>query len=487
MNTTYDAIIIGAGVAGVMAAYTLAAKGGKILILDRGEKLSAERQKQIFDSASVMLGQQIKKHTVIINGNAKNKYDIPINSGGLARFYAGISLRLEEQDFLEWPITYQEIEPYYSKAETLMNISGFNNISPSYLKRSKPYNKTLPQDSSVFADKLVKGANKVNMRPFRHPIAIDFQKCQHCDYCNQVPCIYGAKWSPDDFLNKLNSDNITFLAEHEVVKISSNQNEKGDFFATGVIVKNLQTAKNTVFHSSQIVLAAGAFITPTLLHDSKIATTNPHLGANLMTHCLGVAIGIFPNKVHTPNRYRKWVSFSGGYNKIMQNGKLYRGGMIQQEDFPPIEPFIKSLPIFIQKFLKFTQAHIALLLVVGEDGAQLKNKIIFVQSKKDQTYISHAFSHEDKTTRKHLLNKAKQILKKTGALFVLKRHTSSLSHICGTARMGASSQVSVTDRNGKVWGTTNIHIVDASLFPTSTGANPSLTIAANSLRIADLL
>jgi choline dehydrogenase-like flavoprotein len=101
--------------------------------------------------------------------------------------------------------------------------------------------------------------------------------------------------------------------------------------------------------------------------------------------------------------------------------------------------------------------------------------------------VTHHYSLRDCERRDYLVRQAKQVLRKAGAFFFHTYQIDSFSHGVGSVRMGSDAADSVLDRHCRFRGIDNLFVVDGSVFPTSGGVNPSLTIAANALRVGEYI
>lgn len=472
-----DVLVVGTGIAGSMASYKQAKKNRSVVVIDRGVLLDNELISQVFDQESILLDKQIAKIPIKVTRRhwTRTKY-VPCAVGGLARFYAGVSMRMRESEFEVWPFSYEEIEPYYSEAEHLMKISGNEGTDRGEPPRSKPYYASLPPMSGL-SQKLFDGAQNMGLQPFQHPFAIHFENCTLCNYCNQVPCPVYAKWSPDRFLlanpelpievhQRMEATNIRFTSLGPRTRIES------------IMAVDLNTKEEYELHAEHFFLAGGAFFTPILLMNSGFKQNNDLIGTHLMTHCLGLVVGVFPSRICSEGGFHKWFSVGDFY--FDAEGKV--NGMIQQEHITTQKGVIGKLPPWLHGPVKEFYYRTCQLLIIAEDDARIENKIVI--SPRKGVVIQQTYSKKDQKRRSVLMSKAKKIMKHSGAITSLGYKGQSLYHVCGTARMGTKPDVSVTDQKGRVWGTENLYICDASLFPTSSGVNPSLTIAANSLRVS---
>jgi choline dehydrogenase-like flavoprotein len=132
------------------------------------------------------------------------------------------------------------------------------------------------------------------------------------------------------------------------------------------------------------------------------------------------------------------------------------------------------------------------LLCIAEDMPEPSNKAYVDTTRRDKfgvpaLRVYHRYCGRDLAARSALYAQAKRVLRTAGALPIYCYHLNSFSHAIGTCRLGSSQKSSVVDPECRVWATKNIYIVDGSVMRTGGSVNPSLTIAANSLRVASLL
>jgi len=131
------------------------------------------------------------------------------------------------------------------------------------------------------------------------------------------------------------------------------------------------------------------------------------------------------------------------------------------------------------------------LLCIAEDDPQEDNRISLAEERDEYgmelVAVEHRYSRADYERRNHLVNRAKKVLRAAGGLISYMYKIDTFSHAVGTLHCGASAEESVLDPQCRFWGVENLFVLDGGFMPTSGGVNPSLTIAANSLRVADYL
>ncbi|NIX56684.1 MAG: hypothetical protein GWN14_12365, partial [candidate division Zixibacteria bacterium] len=255
-----------------------------------------------------------------------------------------------------------------------------------------------------------------------------------------------------------------------------------------------ENGEKQVFKAKQFILSAGAIASPHLLLASGLEASNPgghNIGRFLMRHVNAIVFGIFPGVADKEERFHKQLcllDYYYGHPEIdYPNGKL---GSIQQLQSPPKGLVEAFLPGPIGKLVSPGVKLLTGLLTIAEDQPQYQNYVGIDRHKKDrfglpQPLISHHYSGRDLGAIQVLIKQAKKILRKTGAWLHYIHHIRTFSHAVGTVRMGDDPKTSVLDQYCHFRGIDNLYVVDGSFMPTSAGLNPSLTIAANALRVGE--
>jgi len=476
-----DVIVIGSGIAGAMAAYAQFKRGKNVVVIDRGGRLSKETIQDVFDSESFIGNSHVQQLRIDFAGDKSRARPMPAMVGGLARVYSGVSLRMREREFTRWPFSYDDLEPYYSEAESLMHVSGnrdSNDVTAP--RRSGVHPLTLPSMSD-HAMRLYRAATRCGLHPFQHPFVIDFEpKCVMCNHCNQVPCLYNCKWNPDTFLSQYEGNKLKMISRLEAVSIewSGNGEERS---VVGIKAVDMNSGEEVGLYAKKYILAAGAILSPRLLLESGVSEWNPLVGTHLMTHCLGLVVGFFPFRMSAEGDFHKWFSVSDYY--FDDQGDVR--GLIQQDHLTARKKIFGSIPKILHPFISLGYYNSCQMLVMAEDEPIASNRIVLDDTRESRVLVHHDFTKGDRAKRAFLAAKTKKILPKAGALVAVSFNGKSIYHACGTCRMGNDVRDSVTDSCGRLHGVDNLYVADASLFPTSSGVNPSLTIAASALRVAD--
>lgn len=502
----YDAVIIGSGFGGSMTAKKLSEAGWRVAIIERGMKV--ERGPHNWDDkGSIDLSPHYDKSVPyhVTKGGNKKQMGVYSALGGPSIFYGGVSFRFREQDFhppeeiiadsgAEWPIDYNDLEPYYDEAEQILSICGESGVDPTEPRRRMPF----PQPPAPFAavtKKIKSAAESIGLNPFRLPLAINYDDtsrstCQLCTTCDTFACAIGAKNDLDTMvIQKLDSSKVTILPHTLAYKIETDGKSVSKIHCHDTL-----SQEKKMIAARVCILSAGALATPQLLLNSQLEQYNPAghiIGRYLMRHSNAIVFGIFPGVADKENRFHKELAIMDyyfGHESIAY--PKHKIGSLQQVPTPPsglVEneaPF--PLGIIAGKAVKLLTG----LLAIAEDQPQYKNYITIDRSATPihsmaKTLISHEYSDRDTAAIKVLIEQGKKIMSRTGALTNYVHHIRTFSHAVGTVRMGNNPETAPLDKNCAFRGLDNLFVVDASFMPTSAAVNPSLTISANALRVAE--
>ena len=539
--TPVDFVVIGAGAAGGVVAKELSTAGFQVVVLEQGPYLRAEdfehdelKKKRIWSPPYIGQDVLTNDHSLQPNTFRKTAKDKAVLApavqygrcvgGGSVHFTANY-WRFHEIDFIErsrwgpiegtgfadWPITYGDLEPYYTKAEWDLGISGLAGASPFDPPRSKAY--PLPplpvKSSGVLMDR---GARKLGWHSFPAPLAILSQPyrgreaCHHCGYCIFFGCEWGAKSST--------------LASVIPMAEETGRCE----VRTGCYVRKISTDKGgrvdgAVYFDSQrqeqfqkakaVVLCANGAETPRLLLLSKsnlfpdgLANSNGLVGKYLMFDCDSGANGIFE---HPLNEYKSVVVtrvIHDFYDSDPKRGFYGGGGMDARLEAYPVEYGLFSMPPGTPKwgagFKRSLQENYNRQLMILTHLTTLpleSNTITLDPEVKDAwglpamrvTYKNHP---DDLKNMAFFSDRALELLDAAGAQkkWAIEPQESTASvHLMGTCRMGNDPKASVVDKYHRAHDVPNLFIVDGSSFVTSGRNQPTCTIQALAYRASDYI
>jgi len=506
----YDAVIIGSGFGGSLAAYALVKAGLRVLMIERGDWVKRGYHNWLPESTvdlTPYYSTEIPAH--ITSGGNQPVMGIYSCVGGPSVFYGGVSLRFREDDFRAnreitgdsqafWPISYRDLEPFYSKAEQILQVAGKAGQDPCEPFRSTDYPQALPELSMV-SQQLSDSAQKLGLKPFQLPVAINYSssgrrgECLRCVTCDTYACAVGAK-------NDLATVVIPRLLE-EGLELQSNtivvRLESGRDKVLSVLCYDKEQMRRKSFKGKTFILGGGALGTPHLLLASELERVNPAgevIGHYLMRHCSSIVFGIFPYRVSGGKLFQKQIGITDFYFGDPNGHQgLNKLGSIQQIQAPPPAALVKKmLPKPVGQMVCWGLENLAGLLAMAEDQPRFENAVTVDRTKVDgwglpAMLVSYRESQRDLEATKLLLKKARRILRRAGAWLFYTHQIKTFSNAVGTVRMGLDPHSSPLDSYCKYRGLENLFVTDGSVFPTSAGVNPSLTIAANALRVGEYI
>lgn len=489
----FDDIVIGSGFGGALAAYPLVRAGRRVLMLERGDWVRRGPENWSAGGAGIVTPAFSRETPYDIIASGK-RYDSGSYScvGGQSVFFGAAAYRFRASDFedapdvvadsgAEWPFGYDELEPYYCMAEWLLGVAGDDDGDVTAPRRSLPFPHRAPE-LLPSAERISAAAQRLGMTPAKIPLAISFASsrtapgCRRCATCDGYACAVEAK-------NDLATTLIPELVFRGLVlrpnTVCTRLVRRGARITSVHCVHRI-TGQRERFTADRIVLAAGALATPHLLLASDLASSNPagdHVGRLLTRHRNAVVLGVFAPQPNPSRAFDKQVA-------VMN---FYRTGSIQQ--WTPPEGVVRA---YLSPLLGMPAALVLSyslgLMVMAEDQPQLANGVALDRRRHDRfglphLRVRHRYSARDDAAARVLVRQARRILREAGALFTFVRRVHTLSHALGTVRMGTYERRSPLDGDGRFRGIENLWVTDGSALPRAAAVNPSLTIAANALRV----
>jgi choline dehydrogenase-like flavoprotein len=512
----YDVIIIGTGAGGGTLARKLAPTGKKILILDRGNYVP--REKDNWSTRAVNVEGKYNTKEVWRDRDGKELHPhTNYYVGGNTKFYGAALFRLRKEDFGEirhhggvspaWPISYDDLEPYYSASEHIYQVHGNRGEDPTDPWSKCPYpfpavshEPRIQQLSEDFA--------RLGLKPFHTPLGVMLDeknahasKCIRCNTCDGFPCLVYAK-ADAQVLGvdpALEHTNVSLMTDAYVERLETG--------ASGREVSKAMVRKDGAlqeFSADIVVVSAGAINSAALLlrsanekHPDGLANSSGVVGRHYMGHVNSVLMAV--SKCPNPTVFQKTLSVNDFYfespdwhypmGHISFVGKL--DGISLSAGAPAIAPGF-TLDLMANHSLDFW--------LTSEDLPDPENRVTLNRS--GEIVLSYRPNNEEGHTR--LIGKLKDLMKQQTAcpihghechqglfsrsLYVGQRiPLAGVAHQNGTIRFGDDPKRSALDRNCKAHEVDNLYVVDGSFFPSSGAVNPALTIMANALRVGDHL
>src|SRR5579875_2415377 len=505
-NEEVDFCIVGVGSAGGVLVQRLARAGFKVLGIESGPFWDTERD-WVSDEAG---SHKLYWNELRITGGS-DPITLGANNsgqgvGGGSVHWAGFTPRFHPSDFrvysedgvgADWPMTYDELKPYYELLEKEIPVAG-----PAYYPWGDPHGYTYgAHPLGGVGDVLVKGCSKLGIRSVAGgPVAItsgshaDRPHCIYRGFCIQG-CKVGAKQST---LVSHVPDAIRHGAEIRANSMVAQINFK-DGRVTGVTYFDADGHERE--QKAKVVIVSGyAIETPRLLLNSAcpgfengLANSSGTVGKYLMVQIGNVVLGRFEQLVRMYKAPPAHALTEEFYETDPKND-FVRGFAIQTVGPLPIA-FAKQMMVakgawgWGMREVMMDYNHWAALGVLGEILPWEDNRVELAEEK-DQSglpvaKITFSLHDNDRKIAKAGVAKTTEIMYAAGAQEVVEEPR--YAHLVGAARMGKDPRTSVTDGFGRTHDIPNLFVCDGSLLPTQGSANPGLTIQALAARTADYL
>jgi choline dehydrogenase-like flavoprotein len=512
MDKRFDVIIVGSGAGGGTLARQLAPSGKSILILERGDWL--KREAENWDATAVFVqNRYISPETWYDRDGRPFQPQVHYFVGGATKMFGAALYRLRKEDFGElrhhdgispaWPISYDELEPYYARAERMYHVHGLRGRDPTEPPASGPY-PCPPVSNEPRIQQLSDNLTAAGYHPFPAPCAVmldeqnmAYSTCIRCQTCDGFPCLVHAKSDAETVAVRpaLEFPNVTLLRNAKALKLETNA---GGTAVTEVVAD--VAGQREVFRGDIVVVSCGAANSAKLLlmsandkHPRGLANGSDQVGRNYMFHNSQavLAVSLEPN----PTIFQKTIALNDfyfgmdGFEYPMGNiqmigkslGPMYRGEK-------PIETAL--LPMGL---LDNLARHAVDFWLTTEDLPDPENRVTVNQAGD----LTLSYTPNNQVARQKLYDKLKSMLGQIGMhphhliprdiYMKTEIPLAGCAHQVGTCRFGADPKTSVLDVNCKAHELDNLYVVDTSFFVSIGAVNPSLTAIANSIRVSEHL
>jgi len=510
----YDVIIIGSGAGGGTLAFALADSGKRILILERGTWLP--REKENWDALEVFVKERY--HTTELWHDRNGKPFRPGTNywvGGNTKLYGAVLLRFREADFgpvqhrdgvsPEWPLSYADFAPYYDRAERLYGVHGLRGSDPTEPPAGGefpfPAVRHEPRLQEVFD-----GLSKQGLHPFPLPVGVRLDEddrhaseCIKCDTFDGFPCLTNGKYDADTTCVRpaLQHPNVSIMTEAFVSRLRTDPTGRQ---VTAVDV--VHPSGPMQLSADIIVVSCGAINSAALLlhsadekHLNGLANSSDQVGRNYMSHNNSAILSV--SRKPNPSKFTKTIGLNDFYFDSGDAAYPYPLGHIQTlgKSLPAqLEGDAPSLMLpGVGMTLEYMAHHSIDWWITTEDLPRTDNRVELTRSGE----IMLSYTPNNTESHHRLLGKLKNAMEHVEggvthflpqAVYLSKQiPLAGVAHQNGTVRFGPDPRTSALDVNCKAHDLDNLYVVDASFFPSSTSCNPSLTVIANALRVADHL
>jgi choline dehydrogenase-like flavoprotein len=512
MTDSYDVIIVGTGAGGGTLARHLAPSGKSILLLERGDWLPRELENWLTEAVFVD-NRYVSPETWYDDQGTPFQPGVHYFVGGATKLYGAALYRLRKEDFGElrhhdgispaWPISYEEIEPYYTLAEQHYEVHGARGEDPTEPPASAPY--PFPAVShEPRIQQLSDDLAAAGLRPFHAPCGIrlneadiPYSTCIRCATCDGFPCLVHAK-SDAEVLGvrpALEHSNVTLLTNAKVVRLETND---GGRAVTEVLVD--RGGEEERFAADVVVVACGAANTAKLLlqsasekHPNGLANGSDQVGRNYMFHDSTAVLAL--SREENSTAYQKTLGLNDFYfgsdDFEYPLGNVQMVGKSQAAMFRGERP--QATRLAPEWTLERMARHAIDFWLSTEDLPRPDNRITVDRDGK----LTIAYTETNVEAKKRLYAQVKSILGKLDMnpdhlihRFAYMKNDipiAGCAHQAGTCRFGTDPDTSVLDVTCKAHELDNLYVVDTSVFPSIGAVNPALTAMANSLRVGDHL
>jgi choline dehydrogenase-like flavoprotein len=517
-NGHYDVIIIGSGAGGGTLAYRLAPSGKRILLLERGDYVP--REKENWSSREVNAEGRYQTKEIWKDKDGKDLH--PHTNywvGGNTKFYGAALFRFRKADFGEirhhggvspaWPISYDELEPYYTEAERIYHVHGNRGEDPLDPPASAPYpHPAVSHEPRI--QQLSEDFTRLGLKPFHTPLGVMLDeknprtsKCIRCSTCDGYPCLVYAKSDAQvcSVDPALAHSNVSLVTNAYVSRLETSPTGRE---VIRVHVKRNGNGTEEIYSGSMVVVSCGAINSAALLlrsandkHPRGLANSSDVVGRHYMGHVNSVQMAV--SKCPNPTIFQKSLSVNDFYSK--SNDWEYPMGHISFVGKLDGETLKAGAPAIAPGFVLETMGKHSLdFWLTSEDLPDPENRVTLDRS--GNIVLSYQVNNEE--GHKRLIAKLKDLMKQQTAcpvhghnchqgLFAQNLYLgqriplAGVAHQNGTIRFGRDPKTSALDPNCKAHDVDNLYVVDAGFFPSSGAVNPALTIMANALRVGDHL
>ena len=559
MPSQYDAIIIGTGAGGGTLALHLARAGKNILIIERGPFLPQEKLN--WDTSAVFIDNRYhtKETWQDKDGNdlhPQQAYYV----GGQTKVYGAAMFRMRAEDFgiiqhrggvsPAWPISYADLEPYYTQAEELFHVHGDLGEAPSVSGGyGSSYDPTEPFHSKKYPypafsneprmQSIEDSVRKLGISTFPIPLGLRRDeanplqsKCIRCDTCDGYPCLIHAKSDADINCIRqiLDLPNVTLMTNSRVTRLITN--------STGTAVAEVEVIHSgsdqaARYSAGFFALCAGAVNSAVILlasadekHPTGLANSSDQVGRNFMYHQADALLALSTDR--NEDSYTKTWGTNDFYFRDSDPDYPYPLGQVQpvgsfhhemmKGDAPPFTPgFVlegmkhHAIPWWLttedlpdpnnRVTLHNTTPLSADSIQPGQSGAHPSGDTGRTNESEPVSIaapgrIRLSYTPNNVESFNRLKDRWVNVLQRAGhattsvplhAYFKKRIPLEGVGHQNGTCRMGHDPKTSVLDPNCKAHDVDNLYVVDAACFVSASAVNPSLTIIANAIRVSDHL
>ncbi len=522
MSDHYDVIVIGSGAGGGTLTHALAPTGKRILLLERGDFMPRE----IENWSSQAVWSDLRYRNSGKWKDAEGREFTPKQHyyvGGNTKVYGAILFRFRERDFGEithidgispaWPLSYADFEPYYTRAEQLYQVHGERGIDPTEPPASAPYPHP-PVSHEPRIAQLSEDLARAGLKPFPLPVGVlldeaapHLSRCVRCATCDGYSCLVNGKSDAHVICVEpaLEYPNVTLLTNALVTRLSTASDGRT---VDRVVVE--REGQREEYSADVVVVACGAINSAALLlrsaserHPDGLGNGSGVVGRHLMMHNNSSLIAF--SKIPNPTKFQKTLGINDFY---FGDGP---GGAGESPDGPGgagESPDGWPYPLGAMQMLGKSDAvligfdapdsgdpaklarHSMDFWLTTEDLPLPQNRVLVDRDGRITLHYTptNLEAHQrlrDRFTSLLDTMRCHEEVRENPHYLGGRLGISAVAHQNGTVRFGPDPHTSALDLHCRLHELDNVYVADSSFFVSSTAVNPTLTIIANALRVAD--
>lgn len=524
-RVVWDVIVVGTGMGGGTLGNRLARAGRRVLFVEKGRSTlpgspgtirgampelaepSVARSVAAYHDALARAGRSTDE-VADISGRRPRRFVPMIGSGtgGSSALYGMVCERFFASDFTPrqnfrnpgdstvpeaWPVGYEQMRPWYARAEALLGVRGERDpLRRDAAEPDLPAAPPFSDDNQPLVDHL----RGHGLHPYHLPMACDYT--DGCETCQTYLCPQSCKY--DSARNGVQpavaEHGAALLTECRVLRLEADRTS-----VNRVICEH--RSATVALRGHVVVLAAGALATPVLLLNSRsgdwprgLANGSDLVGRNLMRHLLD-PIEVWPDRRSRITAANKEIGLNDFYYWEGQKyGTVQSFGAIPPMEWMTNRPgaqgrALRAMRPLVRQVYERVFTGGLVLAAMTEDLPYLDNRVLPSDRPgtdgRQRIRMSYRLHPSEVERRATFLRALKDVLQPFRRLPLGSgRDNANLGHVCGTCRFGDDPATSVLDPQCRAHEVENLYVVDSSFFPSSAGLNPSLTVAANALRVA---
>jgi len=514
-----DVVVIGCGAGGGVVAKELGEAGLSVVVLEAGRRFSptrdygSDREDFEVSATAVFDAQDERRDRITIGGSGSFNYERVKGVGGSTLHYLAISPRFHESDFrthtedgvgMDWPITYADLEPYYTLVEYELGMSGphWDDANPFDPPRTKPF-PTAAHEFNRASRVIKRGADKLGLHMVREPVAIPTK-----DWNGRPACIEAGTCRLGCRIAAKSSIDVTYVPKAEA---TGRVEIRPECMAREITVGRDGRARSVVYfdpsgaqreiRARAIVVAGNAVETARLLLLSQssrfpngLANSSGLVGTCFMEHVAVFEYGVFPERVDPwrgipsggliQDYYATDThnSFARGWSIVVSSGAQWPLAVAQR---------VPGWGAGHKARVKELFGHVVGVASIGEQLPDARNLVTLDPIVKDCFGVPVPRLVNEPRDNEQAMSKAisarlNDLLRAAGAIEVWERTApGASSHYLGGCRMGSNPATSVVDPWCRTHDVPNLFIGDGSVFVTGAAVNPALMISALATRTAE--